>query len=257
MNLLKLYILAVIVLPLSFISCSKKENTGPSSQNNTNTSSNNLSVGESANDLLSGAEYNKLVVEILAVEGYELDNSVIASFQNFLEERLNKPGGISISTNTIENPGLAPYTTQEVIDIENANRTKFNSENTIAVYVFVSEAAFEENNVLGRAYRNTSVSLMGGRIRELSGGLGQPSENLVLQTVLRHEIGHILGLVNVGTPMVDNHQDEEHGSHCNTESCLMYYAVENSTSISNLLGTSSPPVLDNQCLADLKANGGK
>ncbi len=257
MKLLKLSLLSVLVFALSFLSCSKKDNTGPSSQNNTSKDLNNLNVGESANDLLSASNYDKLVVEIVSVQGYELDNSVINTFQSFLETRLNKPNGVSIVTTTIKNPELAPYTTQKVVDIENKNRAKFNTENEIAVYIFISEDAFEDNNILGQAYRNTSVCLMGGRIRELSGGLGQPSENLVLQTVLRHELGHILGLVNVGTPMVNDHQDKEHGHHCNIESCLMYYAVENSASLSNLLGTSSPPALDSQCLADLKANGGK
>lgn len=78
---------------------------------------------------------------------------------------------------------------------------------------------------------------------------------MVEQSVMKHEVGHILGLVNLGAPMQTNHQDAEHGKHCINENCLMYWATETGNFISNLTG-SSPPQLDANCIADLRANGG-
>lgn len=244
---------------LFLISCTKKDNSPSNNnpQNEDDANANKLQVGASANDLLSGNNYNELIIEIISVKDFELSNSVISSFKSFIEERLNKPQGVTIINTAVESPGISPYSTQEIIDYEESKRTKFNNDKKIAVYIFISDGSYTENNVLGLAYRNTSFAIMGGRIRELTGGIGQPSEDLVLQSVIRHEMSHILGLVNVGTNMQTPHQDQEHGHHCNDKDCLMYYAIENGDFLNNLIGNSSPPSLDSQCLADLKANGGK
>ncbi|HEY0356753.1 MAG TPA: hypothetical protein VGC29_11140, partial [Flavisolibacter sp.] len=71
-----------------------------------------------------------------------------------------------------------------------------------------------------------------------------------------HEVGHLLGLVDIGSPMQTPHKDADHGSHCNNNSCLMYYASE-TTDILGLLLTGNIPGLDANCIADLRANGGK
>ena len=57
--------------------------------------------------------------------------------------------------------------------------------------------------------------------------------------------------------MQENHEDTEHPKHCNDEDCLMYWAAETGAGITNMANMNSAPVLDSQCLADLKANGGK
>ncbi|MDZ7849102.1 MAG: hypothetical protein U5L96_21590 [Owenweeksia sp.] len=70
-------------------------------------------------------------------------------------------------------------------------------------------------------------------------------------------MGHLMGLVNTGTPMVNGHEDGSHVDHCNDDQCLMYWAVQSADAIGNLLGNSNPSSLDSQCRADIKANGGK
>lgn len=218
---------------------------------------NKKSVGTAANDILSNLNYDDITIEVIAVNGYELDNSVINDFKSFLQTLVQKPGGITVKTSSVSPPGLAPYSLNDLLSFEDQNRTLFNKDRKLAIYAFITEDAYTNENVLGLAYRNTSFALMGGRIRELTGGIGQPSENLVLQTVLRHEMGHLLGLVNVGTPMQSDHQDTNNGHHCDVEDCLMYYAVETSDFLSNITNSTSPQALDAQCRADLKANGGK
>jgi len=240
-------VLAFLIIPLS---CKKDKEAN-------NQKSNQQSVGESANDILSASKYDKIVLEIIAVEGFELDNTVLTSFKSFIESLSNKPNGIEIKSSTINNPGLAPYSINDISTFEKNARKEYNNGKALAIFLFITEGSYSENNVLGLAYQNTSMAIMGGRIRELTGGFGQPSENFVLQTVLRHEIGHLMGLVNVGTAMQTYHQDEPHGHHCNDKNCLMYYAVESGDFLSNFIGNSNPPNLDANCIADLKANGGK
>ncbi len=253
----KFNVVSLLVLILVF-GCSKGGNDPVDDQDpQPDPNLNKKTVGAAANDILSNVNYDGITIELVAVSGYELDNSVINDFKSFLQTLVQKPDGITVKTSTVSSPGLAPYSLNDLISFENLNRIEYNKDRELAIFMFITEDAYTNENVLGLAYRNTSFALMGGRIKELTGGIGQPSENLVLQTVLRHEMGHLFGLVNVGSAMQTDHQDTKNGHHCDVEDCLMYYAVETSDFLSNITNSTSPQALDAQCRADLTANGGK
>lgn len=259
-----LYLLFSLIV---FIGCEEQEeNIDPNGNNNDNSNgqeipANNLAVGASANELLSGEEFKKLVVEIQYPKGYALPSGSVTDMENFLKKYVNKPEGIQVVTSQINVPANNEYSYAEIRAIEKNNRTQFNRENVMAAYLFLADGDYEGNSdggkVLGVAYQNTSMALFQKTIQDLSGGVGQPSERMLTSTVLMHEVGHILGLVNVGTPMVTEHQDEAHGKHCDNDRCLMFWLAETGGIVDNLLQLSAPPDLDSQCQADLKANGGK
>lgn len=247
-----------IVLPLmilTLLSCSQDD--GSDMTGNSGSYSHTLGVGESSNDLLSDDSYTALTVEIDYVSGFEPTQTAVDNLQSFLENRLNKPNGISIILNDeISSPGLDTLTIEEVYEIEQEYRDIFTSGNNLAAYVLFTDGSFESANVLGAAYFNTSMAIFSETIDENSGGFGQPSASTVESSVLLHEAGHIMGLVDNGTPAVQDHVDEENGAHCTDDTCLMYWAIETTDLIGNLSG-GSVPELDNQCLQDLQANGGK
>ena len=110
--------------------------------------------------------------------------------------------------------------------------------------------------MLGVAYASTSMCIFEETIIDNTGGLGQASRADVEEGVLKHEFGHILGLVNLGTALQTQHEDGQHAKHCNVQDCLMYYAIETGDFFASLLG-GGVPELDAQCIADLRANGGK
>jgi hypothetical protein len=73
----------------------------------------------------------------------------------------------------IASPGKARYTNPDIVRYEDANRTKYNSADQIAVWAFFvdGESASNENGViLGTAYRNTSFVIYEETIQGLSGG---------------------------------------------------------------------------------------
>lgn len=250
-----LNLLLLASLAFLFTTCSSD---GPEPGGGANGNLNKGAVGSSANDLLSSANYNTLKVEIQYAAGFAPPQGSVNYLRNFLNQRLNKPGGITVTSTQIDAPGQSAYTVAELRAIEDESRTQFTSGNTLAVYFFFADGNYSQNsNVLGIAHRNTSMVLFQKRIEEVSGGVGQVSTQLLTSTVMAHEFAHILGLVNNGTAMQTDHQDDANGAHCDNEECLMYFAVENAGNINDLIGMSSPPDLDANCLNDLEANGGK
>lgn len=212
------------------------------------------------NSFLSGSEFDKLVVEVQYVEGYQPKAESLAKLKTFLEQRLNKPAGIELTQNQVASPGKEAYSLNDIREIEEANRKEHHQGQTLTAYFFFADGDYASNSgdskVLGIAYGSSSMVIFEKTIREFSGGISQPSTSMLETTVIKHEFGHTLGLVNNGTPMQADHQDEAHGRHCTDKNCLMYYTAETSDVVANLVGGSIPE-LDAACLKDLRGNGGK
>jgi len=216
----------------------------------------NRPVGASAREILSSMTYTSVVVEVQFMTGNAPDASAMSHLQQFLETISSKPDGVTITTREIPVASGAVLTTDDVIRIEQKYRTKFTAGKQLALYLLYTNGNFSDPNVLGIAYRNTSVALFGGNIQANSGGLGQASRTKLVATVAEHEMGHLAGLTDLGSPMQTFHKDAAHGNHCDNQSCLMYYASE-TRDILGFLVTGSIPALDANCRADLQANGGR
>lgn len=247
---MKTIILFIYLLFISFASCKKES----AFANNPGSEENNRAVGASANELLSSNKYESLKIEIQFMPGYEPDATAVTHLQNFLSGLLNKPSGISVITKQITASSSASLTIDQVKDIEKNNRTAFSTGKQIGVYILYTNGDFTDPQTLGIAYRNTSVVIFGKKVGDNSGALGQPSAAKLEATVLEHELGHLLGLVDIGSIMQTTHK--ANGNHCNNSNCLMYYTAE-TTDILGFLVAGNIPSLDTNCLADLTANGGK
>lgn len=216
----------------------------------------NRAVGASANELLSAGKYTSLKIEVQYMSGFQPDAGALSHMQSLLGTLLNKPGGISIITKEIPASANTTLSVNDIITIERNNRTAFTNGTELAIYILYTNGNYTDNNVLGVAYKNTSAALFGKKINDNSGGLGQASRTKTVATVAEHEMGHLLGLVDLGSSMQTNHKDAANGSHCNNTSCLMYYASETSD-IFGFLITGNIPSFDANCRADITANGGK
>lgn len=219
------------------------------------------SPGSSSNDILSSDKYKELVVEIQYMSGFKPTDQAITLLREMLSKRVNKPEGIDIIFTEIAAQGKGTYSSDEVRAIEQSQRTSFTGRKDIALYVLFLDGDYAENSangkVLGIAYYNTSIAIFEKSIRDLTGGLGEPSTDKLESTVLNHEFGHLFGLVNIGSPMVNFHQDTDHGSHCDNSNCLMYWEAETGGMVDNLVGGAPIPDFDENCIQDMRANGGK
>lgn len=239
--------------------CSKDDTANnPSGINKT---ANKQITGSSANDILSDSKFKSIVVELAYVEGYEPTANAVAYFEDFINTTSHKPEGITIVKKPIPSLGDTEYTIEELADIEEANRTQYNTDDEIAIWAFFTDGKSDKDGnetvVLGTAYRNTSFVIFEETLRNFSNGPFEPDRSLLEATVINHEFGHLLGLVNFGTALQSAHEDQENKRHCNIESCLMYWEAVSTGGFSNIMNTNSPLQLDAQCKADLQANGGK
>ncbi len=250
-------IIVILIVGLAFTSsCSNGDTLNNGSANTV--SMNQQTLGSSSSDLLSDKKYTSMVIEVAYVTGYEPSATAINNFVSFIEARTFKPNGITIVKRALPSPGFTTYTNPQFIALEDADRTKYNTSNQIAIWAFFADgksaADTSTKYILGESYRNTSFIIFENTIQKLSNNPTQPSRSLLETTVITHEFGHILGLVNLGAPIQSNHEDTLHPNHCTDQSCLMYWLSESGNSLSNL---GAAPQLDAQCIADLRANGGR
>jgi hypothetical protein len=138
------------------------------------------------------------------------------------------------------------------VRLEKAYRTGYTFGNVITAHILITDSRYTDDDVFATSYWNTSFCLFGKTIADKSGMPGCISRQDLFNVLLQHEFGHLLGLVDQGSPMQQDHKDTDNGAHCTNRSCLMYFSVETVSSRFNGI-----PVLDAHCRADLKANGGK
>lgn len=212
-------------------------------------------TGTLARELLSAEVFKKLVVEILYVVGNRPSQEAIRRLQEFLEARLNKPKGIRIlEEHALPSPGKSQYTVGDARQIEDLNRRFFTRKDEIAVTVlFLDGSSTDVTGTLGQAHRSTSIVIYEKALIAASAD-GGTRRDLLESAILHHEFGHLLGLVQGGDPSREGHRDSEHGDHCANPECLMHHSVESGLAAS---GGTQVPALDESCLADLRALGGR
>ncbi|MDO9373338.1 MAG: hypothetical protein Q7T76_02915 [Ferruginibacter sp.] len=211
-------------------------------------------LGTSANDLLSGGSYSRLEIEINFMPGNAPDPESMSNLVDFLKTYINKPGGINIYAREIPSENKPVLSISDIVRIEKKYRTNFSAYHVIGVQVLITDGEYYKPDIFATSYWNTSFCIFGKSLNDFSGNPGQIKRTTLLTTLLQHEFGHLLGLVNQGSPMQSNHVDPANPAHCTNPDCLMYFQIESSNSAGN---TNSLPTLDANCIADLKANGGK
>lgn len=254
-------LLSLIIIPLALWACGDSGNTpvGPDTGQGDSGDSRQFShisfPGASAEAYLSDRRFTDLYVEIDYMEGFEPTTEAISGLQSFLEQYLNK-STISINLSEIPSSG-GTYTQSQIQSLEEEYRDNYTdaSEATLYVYVIILSGEYFQENTLGIAFYNTSAALFGGTIERISASPPvTPRREKVEGTVLHHEFGHLLGLVGSGSPAQADHKTE--GSpHCTTSGCLMEPSIDNTNFFENFSG--EVPALDDLCIQDLQANGGK
>lgn len=255
---------------LLFMGCSK-DSEQPS------TSENLLTTGASANAILSNTAFDKLLIEIAYVSGFQPTVDAIETLEEFIKARTFKEN-VEFKYTSLSSPNEETLTLEEVGNLEKDNRTAYNNGNTLAIYIYFADAPSDSDDesenlvTLGAVYRNTSMVIYEKTIKELAGRSNVVSVSEVEAATLNHEFGHLLGLVNLGTdPVNPEHEDteidendvESGNNHCNVDGCLMRAELQFGASMLKMMqsnaskGLATLPQLDAECILDLQGNGGR
>ncbi|MGE3765993.1 MAG: hypothetical protein AB7L94_27305 [Kofleriaceae bacterium] len=152
-------------------------------------------------------------------------------------------------------------TVDDILALADQHRDRTTAGDTFTYYiVFLSghfaDATGPQAGVLGVALGNTGVIAMFKDVIRGSSGLPNISR-FVEQVTMIHELGHAIGLVDNGVPMVASHKDAAHGAHCTNERCAMYWQVEGASAAAayaqQYVLTSNTIIFADECLADVDA----
>jgi len=262
-KLLSLLFFTVLVLSCS----SDADDTGPTPIPPIDTSANLLNVGDSANDILSNANFNRLQIQIASPVGFSPDPETVNKFIEFLRRHTFKEN-IEVSTITVAPSGEEDFTLQEIANLEIENRTAYNEGETLAIYIYFADAPSANDDeadgtvTLGSVYRNTSMVIYEETIRRLTAASEVVTTSLVETATMTHEFGHLFGLVNLGSPAINDHEDEDAANHCNVPGCLMRAELAFGPAMMDTLeelmvNGIALPQLDPECILDIQANGAR
>lgn len=255
-------------------------------------SANLLAAGDSANDILSNDTFTRMKVEIAYAPGFRPTQEAMDEFLTFLRTHTFK-NDIEWVFSELPSPGEESLSIQQIADIEEENRTVYNDGDTLGVYIYFSDAPSDGDEedeglvTLGAVYRNTSMVIYESTVRFIAGSSTIITRADVETATINHEFGHLFGLVNFGTPAVNDHEDTEARGHCNVPGCLMRAQLQFSgptgrsaqltaknglQSVCNLSANSvikmlesntsargvvNAVPLDPECMLDLSGNGGR
>ncbi|WP_339716187.1 hypothetical protein [uncultured Kriegella sp.] len=267
-NIQKHSILLMVLGALFFIGCSNDSNTVDETPKAVDKTANLKAAGESANDILSNDNFDKLLVEIAYVKDFRPKADAITDFEAFLKEYTFKEN-IEVMYNELPSPEKDSLSLNEIADLEKENRTAYNDGKTLAIYIYFADAPSESDDededlvTLGAVYRNTSMVIHESTVKKLAKQSFLISEADIEAATLNHEFGHLFGLVDLGTTPVNEHEDPDAENHCNEENCLMRAELQFGAGMKKMLtsrvskGLSSAPGLDPECILDLQTNGGR
>ncbi len=261
----KIRILIILLTIGLFLNCSKDSDDSP---NGIDKSANLLATGASANDILSNIKFTTLLIEAAYVDGFRPTAETMNNFETYLGERTFKDN-IQVVYRQLPSPNEETLTLQEIADLESENRTEYNNGETLAIYIYFADAPSDSDDedegivTLGAVYRNTSMVIHEGVVRQLANQSSLITVIDVETSTLNHEFGHLFGLVDLGSEMVNNHEDPDAENHCDVAGCLMRAELQFGGGMMGVLEKSKTskgvavPALDPECILDLQNNGGK
>lgn len=220
------------------------------------------SVGSHAADIVSSDTYTKLHVEVDWMEeggtSYAPSGAVLSFLQQRLQERVSKPGGVTVTLSNAIPATQGSYSTDDLRQLERTNRNVQPSGDTMSVWVVWATVSADSTSggvVAGIAYTGSSCAVF-AKTLESNAGILTPRDSLD-RAVALHELGHLMGLVNLGAPMQAPHEDAAHPGHSTSQDSVMYWQVEGAGLFDLVRGGGAPEDFDADDIADLQSIGGR
>ena len=206
-------------------------------------------VGTMAKTYLQPSPARSLVVEVDWMSGRKPASSSLAHLESILRRELAKPEGVVVRFGGEMATTRSSWTVNDMVAAERQFRAERSGGDRVTMWIaFVGGSFADAGSALGAAFAASAAVVFRDRIGDATSALLLASE--IERSVLVHEAGHILGLVNIGYRSAADHEDPAHPHHSKNPDSVMYWAVED-VSVRNILGGGPPDDFDQADRADL------
>lgn len=195
--------------------------------------------------LLRPGNGDRIVVEVRSQAGAAPEPDTIAHVVRVLTDASDK--AVVVDGPQAVGGSEQDWTSRSVADLADRHTSRAQGGDQVVLRLLFLRGTFEGNpEVLGAAVRNDVAAVFADRI-DAAAGLFTSSAT-VEDSVTVHEVGHLLGLVDLVVGA--GRGDPEHPGHSRNPRSVMYWAVESST-VGQLLGDDIPTELDADDRAEL------
>lgn len=247
---------AAWLIPLAMLGCKQPTQT-PTPTDTSEPQDTGIPAPDRVVRAIRGDLATSWVFEVDAVGTRTLEDSSMTGIIEVLEQLVDKPGGIRFETDdTLE--GKLLWSDNDLFEIARSSFDDAGGPDTLTTHVMLLDGQPPTADVLGLSWDRTHVALFTDVIVSYcTAGPGDPTRICpeMERSILLHEIGHQIGLVNSGLPMVSDHEDPEHAGHDVNPDCLMYWAYERGALGQRIQqqGPNASLDFDAACLADIQA----
>lgn len=221
--------------------------------------------------LVSAEPYPRLEIHTDWVEQRRYRDDVAERLEEGLQEVVDKPDGVQVipGEELAESAPESGWTFSQLREIVEPRAASADvSDGAIDAYTLFVDGEYADGSgdgtVLGIAWANRYSVLFRDSIedacRNRLGSVPGIGDRLCANAELviwRHELGHVLGLVDRGAPLTSDHVDPDADAHCIHDDCVMYRAFRRPGAVDAIQDRmdrgQSVPDFDDACLADLEA----
>ncbi|TMK81227.1 MAG: hypothetical protein E6G46_08150 [Actinobacteria bacterium] len=199
--------------------------------------------------ILGASPARRLVIEIAYVAGRRPSQQAVDHLRTILERETSKPDGVRPTFGAELPTTRSSYSLNNLLALEQRYRRLHSSGEVATIWIAALNGDYAGGSgTLGLAFTATAFALFEDQIQQAANVF--VSADSIERSVITHEMGHLLGLVNIGYRSHYDHEDPQHPHHSKYQTSVMYWAVED-TSIATILRGGPPDDFDRYDRADL------
>lgn len=182
-------------------------------------------LGDLARGFLRPTPYTRVAVQIDEAGDAAPSRSVVQRMLSVLRDATQKP------VDQVDGQHLAGkgpngcWSIDDIARADEVNRDAHTRGTTVALHaLFLDGKPCNDPNGAGLAFSASGIAVFTHQAESAAHGAVSP--DVYVRVAATHEIGHVLGLVNIGYHSVHPHEDAQHPGHSNDDQSVMYWAID-------------------------------